>query len=437
MSTARSRNGTKLATLGVAVAAFFAPGCYVLRESVTKAPPPIAAGAVEHGRFFRVEGVGVLTLWGDPYQRGFAHGQLLAPAILDMVDALCGTNLLLDHRRDYERVILPLVDCFEFEPDDELELRGVYDGVRHALGDRAVLRRIGRPLTLKDLKAYNTAGDWCRQACSSFAAWGGRTKDGHVWVGRNFDFLPAKAFFSYQMLVVHRAQHDKKAWAAVSAPGMIGCVTGINQDGVFTSVHDVFLPRRPVNGHYGPRLLVLRRLMETCSARGLEAQALPILEARQQMFDNAILLAAPVADGTPPALVFEYNNDTTADRGVTVRRPQDNEPELSPEMIACANHFRKRRKPPFALADYRYPLLRRLLMARTREGEKLDFDAARKAMGAVRLPITVHTAVADLNTLDFWFASGEFLNPPNRHDFIKLPMKDWLSPQQEKPASTD
>ena len=57
----------------------------------------------------------------------------------------------------------------------------------------------------------------------------------------------------------------------------------------------------------------------------------------------------------------------------------------------------------------------------------LDHDAARKAMGTARLPITTHTVVADLNTLDFWFASGEFLDPPSRGDFVKLPVKSWVS----------
>jgi hypothetical protein len=147
-------------------------------------------------------------------------------------------------------------------------------------------------------------------------------------------------------------------------------------------------------------------------------------------------LAAPVTDGTPPALVFEYNNDYTSDRGVTVRGPADNDADFGREALVCANHFLKRHKMLFALADYRYPLLRHVLMARAKHQEKLDFEAARKAMGAARLPITTHTVVADLNTLDLWFASGEFLDPPTRRDFVKLPVRQWLSPERAAaPAS--
>jgi len=402
------------------------PGCSIIREMTSPAPEVEPEGMCEFGVFRRVGGVGVLTLWGKPYERGHAHGELLAEAVLDLVDVLCGSNLLLSDTDDYEKKILPLQERFALDPEDEAELRGILDGVKKRLGEKAVLKRIGRPLTLADLKAYNTAGDWYRQACASFAAWGSVAKGAHVWVGRNFDFMPAKAFFSHQMIVVHRPREGRKGWASVSAPGLIGCITGFNEEGVFVSVHDAFLPIRPLEKGYYPRLLVLRRLMEVCEARDLEAQVLPVLEARLQMFDNAVMVASPVSDGTVSALVFEYTGDRTKDKGVTVRRPGDNEKGLSREMITCTNHFRKRVEPSFNMLHYRYPLMRRVLMAKTGRAEKVDFDIARKTMGSVRLPITVHTAVADLNTLELWFASGEFLSPPGNRDYVKLPLAEWL-----------
>jgi len=405
-----------------------AAGCAPELPPALEPDQPTGADAVT-GDFRVVEGVKVLTLWGTPYQRGYAHGRLAAQGVLDVVDAVCGSNLLLERRGDYERVILPMMDRFAFEPDDETELRGLLEGVRAALGERALLKRIGRTLTLADLKACNTAGDWYRQACSSFAAWGTRATDGHVWVGRNFDFLPDEAFFAHQMIVVHRPDATKKGWAGVSAAGMIGPVTAINEHGVFVAVHDAFQPLRPLERGYAPRLLVLRRLVETCEARDLTAQALPILHARRQMFDSSILLAAPVADGSRPAVVFEYDGDQARTGGVTVRTSDDNEPKLSRELLACTNHFRKRAAAGVNLLRYRYPLMRQVLMAKTGRGERVDFDIARKTMGAVRLPITVHTVIADLHTLDFWYAPGAYLSPPGNRDYVKLPVKDWLAPR--------
>ncbi len=392
-------------------------------------PPPMPVRLdAEHGTYRIVNGVPVLTLWGTPAERGYTHGKLLAPQIVEMVDVIASTRLLIWDKKDYDAVILPLMDRFGFAEDFDAELRGMLDGIEAALGETPTLKRIGRPLKLADLQALNTVGDWYRQACSSFAAWGERAKDGHVWVGRNFDFMPSRTFYNYQLIIVHRAHGENKAWATVAAPGMIGCITGMNEDGVFAAVHDVFLDLRRLERGYAPRLLTMRRLMERCGAYDLEAQARPILEARMQMFDNAILLAAPVTDGTHPALVFEYNNDYSKDMGVTVRTVEDNSERLGRQAIICTNHFRKRESSRLTATRYRYPVMKQMLLHQTQRGRGIDFPAARRVMGSARLPITIHTVVADLNSFDLWYASGKYLSPPTANDFVKLPVRDWLHP---------
>ncbi|MBN1670890.1 MAG: hypothetical protein JXR37_07650 [Kiritimatiellae bacterium] len=428
--------------LSVILALAVCPGCALLSEVSVKAPPAETADATAHGALTLVEGVRVLTLRGEPYRRGFAHGSLLAQGVVDMVDAVCGSNLLIAEHANYEKIVLPLVKRFVWTPDEEAELRGIYDGVIDRLGDKAVPPGLGRPLTPDDLKAYNTAGDWYRHACSSFAAWGTLTAQQHVWVGRNFDFPATKAFFAHQLILVHRRMPGKKAWATVSAPGLIGCITGINEHGVFVAVHDVFLPLRPLGNAYVPRLLVLRRMMETCAPRNLEEQALPVLTACTPMFDNNILLAAPVTDGTTPALVFEYNNDPAKPSYATVRRPEDVANELNRQMITCTNRYRKRERdsvvrttagaPLVGATAYRSELMFNVVKAKTRRGQPVDFTVGRKAMGAVRVPLTVHTVVADLNTLEFWYAPGEFMAPPGPRDFVKIPVKDWLRQDAEE-----
>lgn len=407
----------------------------ILREALRTSPEPAAEGVHSNGTFRRFNGVGVLTVWGTPYERGFAHGRLLAPAILDMLDAVCGSSLLLSDGRDYERDIVPLMSRFAFEPDDEAELRGIYDGMRATLGADVVFRALRRPLTFRDLQAYNTVADWYRSGCASFAAWGSRTQDGHVWVGRNFEFLPAKAFFTHQMFLVQRPLGKKKAWASVAAPGLIGCITGINEDGVFVAMHNAFLPPTPLKRGYSPRLLALRRLMETCGPANLEADAVRVLETRKQMFHSCVFLAAPVRDGASPAIVIEYSSDRTCDKGVTARRPEDNEPELSREILACVNQFYKRLVSPPDMASYRYPKMRGILMEGTEGDGKVDFDLARRTMLAVRLPITVHTVIANLNTLEYWFAAGGFLSPPGEDDFVTLPVREWLVAGTTPPES--
>jgi hypothetical protein len=421
-STTSARRAVVLGAvlLGCLVAA---PGC----GWMVARPAPAVEGTDEFGTFQRVEGVGVLTLHGTPYQRGLAHGRLLAQPIIDTVDAVCGTHVVTGRTRTYESTILPLMDRFAFTPDEEQELQGIADGVHETLGERAILPWINRPLTVRDLKAYNTVGDWYRQACSSLAAWGSLTKDGHVWVGRNFDFVPSATFFTHQMVIVHRPLGDKKAWATVAAPGMIGCITGLNAEGVFTSTHDVYLPVGPLGEGYVPRLILLRRLMEQVSARDLETQALPIFRSGLHMFDQTVMLAAPVKDGTPPALIFECGPERKGDGVVTVRRPGDSESLLRGEGIATTNHFRKRDGPRFDMAYLRYPLLVWTVAQARIDKHPVDREVIADAMRWANLPLTMHTVVVDLDTLDFWYAGGDFLQAPDPHKAVRLPMKEWLS----------
>ncbi len=140
------------------------------------------------------------------------------------------------------------------------------------------------------------------------------------------------------------------------------------------------------------------------------------------MFDSNVLLAAPVSDGTPPALVFECAGDLKAADAVTVRLPGEDKMLPGPA-IACANHFRKR--PECAQDDVgrRYRTVARTLGVK---GQRVDFATARDTLQAASVSITMHSVVADLNTRDFWYAAGEMLAAPSPGKFVKLPVKEWL-----------
>jgi len=145
------------------------------------------------------------------------------------------------------------------------------------------------------------------------------------------------------------------------------------------------------------------------------------------MFDSSVLLAGPAQAGSTPAVVFECAAVAKGADGVTVRLCGSDKDAISREAITCTNWFRARPGAPANPADYRYELIRKVLLAKTGRNEKVDFAVARKAIGAARVPITVHSVVADLDTLDFWYAPGKFLAAPGEGDFVKLPMKEWLT----------
>ena len=61
--------------------------CSLVQQEFTRTPRPAQDGEGEFGTLSTVDGVRVLMLWGEPYQRGYAHGKLLAPAISGHVEA--------------------------------------------------------------------------------------------------------------------------------------------------------------------------------------------------------------------------------------------------------------------------------------------------------------------------------------------------------------
>ena len=40
---------------------------------------------------------------------------------------------------------------------------------------------------------------------------------------------------------------------------------------------------------------------------------------------------------------------------------------------------------------------------------------------------SIQKGVNEVKRLDFWYAPGKFLTAPGEGDYVKLPMKEWLT----------
>ncbi|MVZ62560.1 C45 family autoproteolytic acyltransferase/hydolase [Sphingobacterium humi] len=72
--------------------------------------------------------------------------------------------------------------------------------------------------------------------CSSVALWDQYTEDGQLLIGRNFDFY-INADFAKHKLVEFVKPAEGYQYAAVSWPGMIGVVSGMNEKGLSISIN--------------------------------------------------------------------------------------------------------------------------------------------------------------------------------------------------------
>ncbi|CAZ96185.1 acyl-CoA--6-aminopenicillanic acid acyl-transferase [Zobellia galactanivorans] len=105
--------------------------------------------------------------------------------------------------KDYDRIAAPYPRVMYFH--------GAHD-IGHALQDLALV------------------------GCSSFAAWGPHTEDGKLIIGRNFDFY-AGDDFAKNKIIAFVAPDQGHKFMSVSWGGMIGVVSGMNDQGLTVTIN--------------------------------------------------------------------------------------------------------------------------------------------------------------------------------------------------------
>ena len=389
-----------LAAFAIFLAAFLHLRTFALAEDV-------AAPAIS-GRLERVDGIAVLTLWGSPRERGFAHGWLLAEEVVRLAEE--GFALLGQGAEATLSRLAPLMTAgFSFSADETAEMEGIADAVAKRLPGRKV-KPLDRALTLVDLKIINTFGDWYALGCSSATAWGKLTPDGKPVAVRNWDFLLMRSLEAVQHVRVAAPAGDEKArgWVGVALPGCIAPVTAMNDEGVFAAINDVFV--RPGVKDYiqpnVPRLIALRRILESVPASGAVEKAADLCRTWNTLFGNNFLIVTPSPAGGLPAGVLKYDTREDRERGVTLRGPDGGEGNAALEFLACSNGHRLRGKD----SCWRYDALAKCCAERK---EPFDLDALRDLVSRAAVPArgapvgkaslaTAHQAIAFTGERRLW-----------------------------------
>ena len=243
--------------------------------------------------------------------------------------------------------------------------------------------------------------------CTAFAAWGKKTVDGRLVVGRNFDFEGGAVFDREKAVLTFRSP-DRIPFVSVAWPGMLGVVTGVNARRIYVSINaartdEGFQPGIPMT-------LLVREILERASSID---EALAIIRQHRVMVAEGLL----IADGKiPRAVVVELSPGKMA-----VRRDVG-------QVVGLANHFVDGKFKGDANNDWlrRYTTSdrrhRRLHQLLRRFGGRIDvptaamilrnrtgIDDAPLALGnrnALDALIATHGVVVDLTDMVLWVSRG-------------------------------
>lgn len=265
-----------------------------------------------------------LYVAGDPYEIGLNTGSLTQElfekqerAFLSTVDdmvpskfkqyllrkmlAWYNRKMYLHIPEEYKAEILGISkfagDDYDYVADDYLRI--LYFHSAHDIGH-----------ALQDLMLVG---------CSSFAAWGNKTEDGNLIVGRNFDFFAGDEF-SKNKIIAFVSPIEGYNFMSVNWPGMIGVVSGMNDQGLTVTINagksDIpWVAKTPIS-------ILTREILQYAS--NIE-EAIAIAKKRQVFVSESIFIGSA--------------NDN---RAITIEVSPNNfgvyEVDNSNQLI-CSNHF--------------------------------------------------------------------------------------------------
>ncbi len=331
-----------LAALSLFVSATWGDGPAPPAVRVEEAPEAVRS------RLRLVGSVPVLRLSGTPREMGFQHGAALKPQIRFL------------YHEYYEAVVKRLVgeaDLTAWARETEPFIPDAYREEMKGLAE-------GSGLPYEQVLLVNTMVDRFQTiACSTVVASGAATKDGEVYFGRNLDF-PGRNLLQKMTVVVVWAPEGKTQLAAVTWPGMLGVLSGMNSEGVAGATMLVHKGRERRAGL--PYLLMYRQALE--GARTKDDVFASISKAKRTSSNNFM-----VVDATGASEVVEFDPE------VAVRRPATN------GCVCSTNFFASKdlRDMCLPMGKDRYENLAEFL---EREHGKIDLDLVQRALADVATP---------------------------------------------------
>lgn len=309
------------------------------------------------------DGVLLVELSGDAYQRGRQHGAALGDRIRhlrqrligDIVfgkGAAMGTGFLAilygilarmhpniprelrdemrgvaDAARVPYRDIL-LINCFDDVLHSLMQLNPVIAPLLHHRFVKPVLGLLGAPPA--PVPGF---------ACSSFVLTGDRSATGGPVHGRNLDYLICDGFIDPDGVIPRELRQNVvvlvvrptrgRAFASVAWPGFVGVVTALNQDGLSLACLTSTVSRETANG---TPLLLLYRMLAQYAGTLDEAEWL-LRGTRRTIGNNLTVASGPANDARRFEFTMERVHAASTADGLVVATNHFQQPEMVPLQV--------------------------------------------------------------------------------------------------------
>ncbi len=259
--------------------------------------------------------VPVVVVGGTPYQMGWQFGQLMREEIRAFVPAVLGgfkQQLGVD-----DAVLDDVWAATAGHTDDrvEQEILGVANGAG------LPIRMLQHAHCLPLLMPYS---------CSSIAAWGSATVDGHLYQTRNLDWSLEAGAHEFPVILV-RLPVEGRAHVTPTFAGVVGAHCGMNSAGiVLAEMGDSSRKEAPYDVH-APHFTAWFRTM--LYDAGSLSEAMRIFEKQGQTKRYHFVFG----DGLTDRKAVKIRTDTRV-RGadqVRVWKDDDGSDELAPNVLSC------------------------------------------------------------------------------------------------------
>lgn len=252
---------------------------------------------------------------GKPFKRGVINGKLSRQLITDQEEAFTLEIKRMVPSPGYLKFLKYVVGFMNRDLPDHVneEYKKEIYGISHAAADS--FNWIGN--NYARILNYHAAHDighalqnMMLVGCTSFGAWGDKTANGSMLLGRNFDFWVGDRFAENK--IVNFERPDKGyAFASITWGGFIGVVSGINEKGLTVTINaarsDIPL------GAATPVSLVAREVLQYASNI---REAIAITRKRKMFVSESFLVGsaidhkAVIIEKTPKELaVYDPGSD--------------------------------------------------------------------------------------------------------------------------------